>query len=105
MLQKAFAISVNSDSVARIRFATEAIDDGAAQSRSGDQGQFFYSFRLEEAVPDDHPIRDIAAVQLLSARRMPERPRSDLLCLVFRFLDLLLKELFLRSLQRDQLDR
>ncbi len=31
-----------------------------------DQGQFFYSFRLDEAVPDDHPIRDIAAVLDLS---------------------------------------
>src|SRR6476660_1346417 len=30
---------------------------------------------------------------------------SDLLCLVFRFLYLLLEKLFLRSLQRDQLDR
>jgi hypothetical protein len=30
---------------------------------------------------------------------------SDLLCLVFRFLDLLLEKLFLRSFQRDQLDR
>ena len=27
-----------------------------------DQGQFFYSFRLDEAVPGDHPIREIAAV-------------------------------------------
>jgi hypothetical protein len=31
-----------------------------------DQGQFFYSFRLEEAVPDDHPVRGIAAVLDLS---------------------------------------
>ena len=31
-----------------------------------DQGQFFYSFRLEEAVPDDHPVRAIAAVLNLS---------------------------------------
>jgi transposase len=31
-----------------------------------DQGQFFYSFRLGEAVPDDHPIRAIAAVLDLS---------------------------------------
>lgn len=31
-----------------------------------DQGQFFYSFRLEEAVPGDHPVRDIAAVLDLS---------------------------------------
>ena len=22
-----------------------------------DQGEFFYSFRLDEAVPDDHPVR------------------------------------------------
>src|ERR1043166_5165496 len=27
-----------------------------------DQEQFFYSFRLDEAVPDDHPVRKIAAV-------------------------------------------
>jgi hypothetical protein len=27
-----------------------------------DQRQFFYSFRLEEAVPGDHPVRGIAAV-------------------------------------------
>jgi transposase len=31
-----------------------------------DQGQLFYSFRLEEAVPDDHLIRKIAAVLDLS---------------------------------------
>jgi hypothetical protein len=30
---------------------------------------------------------------------------SDLLRLVFRFLDLLLEKLFVRSFQRDQLDR
>lgn len=27
-----------------------------------DQGQLFYSFCLADAVPDDHPIRGIAAV-------------------------------------------
>ena len=27
-----------------------------------DQGEFFYSFRLDEAVPDDHQVRAIAAV-------------------------------------------
>lgn len=27
-----------------------------------DQEQFFYSFNLEEAVPDDHLVREIAAV-------------------------------------------
>lgn len=31
-----------------------------------DQGEFFYSFRLDEAVPDDHPIRQIAGVLDLS---------------------------------------
>ncbi len=31
-----------------------------------DQGQFFYSFCLEEAVPSDHPVRAIAAVLDLS---------------------------------------
>jgi hypothetical protein len=27
-----------------------------------DQGQLFYSFNLNDAVPDDHPVREIAAV-------------------------------------------
>jgi hypothetical protein len=31
-----------------------------------DQGQFFYSFRLDEAVPGDHPVRQIASVVDLS---------------------------------------
>jgi transposase len=31
-----------------------------------DQGQLFYSFCLEEAVPDDHLVREIAAVLELS---------------------------------------
>ena len=31
-----------------------------------DQGEFFYSFRLDEAVPYDHPVRAIAAVLDLS---------------------------------------
>jgi transposase len=31
-----------------------------------DQGQLFYSFRLEEVVPDDHLVRGIAAVLDLS---------------------------------------
>jgi transposase len=31
-----------------------------------DQEQFFYSFRLDEAVPNDHPVREIAAVFDLS---------------------------------------
>src|SRR5215468_10475091 len=31
-----------------------------------DQEQFFYSFRLDEAVPDDHPVREVASVLDLS---------------------------------------
>jgi hypothetical protein len=31
-----------------------------------DQGQLFYSFCLEEVVPNDHPVREIAAVLDLS---------------------------------------
>jgi transposase len=31
-----------------------------------DQGQLFYSFCLDEAVPDDHPVRAIASVLDLS---------------------------------------
>src|SRR3974377_1685720 len=31
-----------------------------------DQGQLFYSFNLDEAVPDDHAVREIAAVLDLS---------------------------------------
>jgi transposase len=31
-----------------------------------DQGQLFYSFRLDDAVPDDHPVREIATVLDLS---------------------------------------
>ena len=31
-----------------------------------DQGEFFYSFRLDDAVADDHPVRAIAAVLDLS---------------------------------------
>ena len=31
-----------------------------------DQKQFFYSFSLDAAVPDDHPVRGIAAVLDLS---------------------------------------
>jgi hypothetical protein len=31
-----------------------------------EQEQLFYSFRLDEAVPDDHPVRGVAAVLDLS---------------------------------------
>src|ERR1700688_1388071 len=35
-------------------------------SQTDDQGHLFYDFRLDEAVPDDHPVRKIAAVLDLS---------------------------------------
>jgi hypothetical protein len=31
-----------------------------------DQEQFFYSFRLDDAVSNDHPVREVAAVLDLS---------------------------------------
>jgi hypothetical protein len=34
--------------------------------RENKQGQLFYEFRLDEAVPDDHLVRAIAAVLDLS---------------------------------------
>jgi transposase len=43
-----------------------------------DQEQFFYSFRLDEAVPNDHPVREIAAVLDLSwvhSKLAPYYPR------------------------------
>jgi transposase len=36
------------------------------QGLNRDQEQFFYSFRLDEAMPGDHPVREIAAVLDLS---------------------------------------
>jgi transposase len=39
-----------------------------------DQGQLFYSFSLDEAVPDDHPVREIAAVLDLSWLRAELAP-------------------------------
>ena len=35
-----------------------------------DQAQFFYSFRLDEAVPEDHPIREIATLLDLACLRV-----------------------------------
>ena len=43
-----------------------------------EQEQLFYSFRLDEAVPDDHPVRGIAAVLDLSwvhAELTPSYPK------------------------------
>ena len=34
--------------------------------RKREQGQLFYSFRLDDAVPEDHPVRELAAVLDLS---------------------------------------
>src|SRR6267143_4439881 len=51
--------SARSDSVVATRFAAEAEMMGRLNH---DQGQLFYSFSLEEAVPDDHLVREIAAV-------------------------------------------
>src|SRR3984957_13951328 len=34
--------------------------------RQREQGQLFYSFRLDDAVPEDHPVRELAAVLDLS---------------------------------------
>ena len=45
----------------------DAIRDGSMMGRlNHDLEQFFYSFRLDEAVPEDHLIREIAAVFDLS---------------------------------------
>jgi hypothetical protein len=52
------AILLNNDSVALMRFAVERSMMGQLNH---DQGEFFYSFRLDEAIPDDHPARAIAA--------------------------------------------
>jgi hypothetical protein len=41
------------------RFAAEADDDGAAET---EQEQLFYEFRLDEVVPGDHLVREVAAV-------------------------------------------
>jgi transposase len=45
-----------------------------------DQGQLFYSFSLEEVVPDDHLVRKIAVVLDLSwvhAELAPHYPDND----------------------------
>ncbi len=64
LLQKLLMVSGKADSVAVRRFAVEASDDGAALKQN--QGQFFYSFCLDEVVPDDHRVREIAGVLDLS---------------------------------------
>ncbi len=39
----------------------------------GDQGRLFYSFDLDEAVPSDHPVREIARVLDLAWVRAERR--------------------------------
>jgi transposase len=63
MLQKSLMFLANRDSVALIRFAAESAMMGRLNH---DQGRLFYSFCLEEAVPDDHLVREVAAVLDLS---------------------------------------
>src|SRR5437762_2429769 len=76
LLQKSLMPSANSDSVALMRFAAEAGDDGAAQSRPR-AAVLFVS--LEEAVPDDHLVCKLAAVIDLSwvhAELAPHYPNN-----------------------------
>src|SRR2546422_3443693 len=63
--------SARSDSVVATRFAAEA---GMMGRLNHDQGQLFYSFSLEEAVPDDHLVREIAAVLDLAWVRVELAP-------------------------------
>src|SRR6184192_4752316 len=68
--------SARSDSVVATRFAAEA---GMMGRVNHDQEQLFYSFSLEEAVPDDHLVREIAAVLDLSwvhAELAPHYPNN-----------------------------
>lgn len=51
------------DSVFLARFATGADMMGR---RNQSQGQLFYEFRLDDAVPDDHLVRKISALLDLS---------------------------------------
>jgi hypothetical protein len=53
LLQKSLPVSVRGDSVALMRFATEAGDDGATQSRSKDS---FFIHSVSSGCPDrqDH---------------------------------------------------
>src|SRR6266516_3248592 len=63
--------SARSDSVVATRFDAEA---GMMGRLNHDQGQLFYSFSLEEAVPDDHLVREIAAVLDLAWVRVELAP-------------------------------
>src|SRR5260370_40179797 len=59
LLQKSLMVPANSDSVAVLRFAW---GNSMMGKLNRNQSQLFYSFCLEEVVPTDHLVRDIAAV-------------------------------------------
>ena len=62
-----------------------------------EQEQFFYSFRLDEAVPEDHPVREIAAVVDLSwvhSELAPYYPKLGLCCIEFQTLLTVLGAMF-----------
>ena len=56
-------LRANDDSIIVMRSVVVASDDGRL---NGDQGQLFYSFRLEEMVPAEHLVRGIAGALDLS---------------------------------------
>ena len=63
--------SANGNSLVLRRTSAGASDDGTAQSGPG---RLFYSFCLDEVVPDDHLVRQIAAVLDLSWVHAELRP-------------------------------
>ena len=63
LLKKSLMVCRNGDFLALVRFAAEAGDDGAAE---GEPRAIFYSFCLDDVLPDDHCVREIAAVLDLS---------------------------------------
>src|SRR6516162_4287493 len=66
LLQKSLRVSSRSDSLA----LSDSLRRRTMMGRlNHDQEQLFYSFHLEEAVPQEHSIRKIAAVLDLSWRR------------------------------------
>jgi hypothetical protein len=62
LLQNSLKVLSRSDSVMLMRSAGRAMMGRSSR----DQGQLFYSFNLEEVVPDDHLVRAIAGILDLS---------------------------------------